>query len=181
MVLVTHHVSIWQTQSWTRTLGWFMLYLCSPHIMAHSPAQRPDILAYKQTSTLNQHRTASLRFDGALNVDITEFQTNLVPYPRILGWICLSFFLKIISWIKRAQPQDLSQRSFGVLLRNSLHAHILRPSDFCGEGVPWAAVRGRDHHVCLRARFHDGEVRSSSWQVHGLLHDVPRTLGKRYS
>ncbi|XP_045593868.2 tubulin alpha chain [Procambarus clarkii] len=27
--------------------------------------------------------TASLRFDGALNVDLTEFQTNLVPYPRI--------------------------------------------------------------------------------------------------
>ncbi|KAF6116777.1 tubulin alpha 4b [Phyllostomus discolor] len=27
--------------------------------------------------------TASLHFDGALNVDLTEFQTNLVPYPRI--------------------------------------------------------------------------------------------------
>ena len=27
--------------------------------------------------------TASLRFGGALNVDLTEFQTNLVPYPRI--------------------------------------------------------------------------------------------------
>ena len=27
--------------------------------------------------------TASLRFEGALNVDINEFQTNLVPYPRI--------------------------------------------------------------------------------------------------
>ncbi|XP_043944413.1 tubulin alpha-8 chain-like [Protopterus annectens] len=27
--------------------------------------------------------TASLRFSGALNVDLTEFQTNLVPYPRI--------------------------------------------------------------------------------------------------
>jgi len=27
--------------------------------------------------------TASLRDSGALNVDITEFQTNLVPYPRI--------------------------------------------------------------------------------------------------
>lgn len=25
----------------------------------------------------------SLRFDGALNVDLTEFQINLVPYPRI--------------------------------------------------------------------------------------------------
>ena len=27
--------------------------------------------------------TASLRFEGALNVDLKEFQTNLVPYPRI--------------------------------------------------------------------------------------------------
>ncbi|XP_048381799.2 tubulin alpha-1C chain-like isoform X2 [Stegostoma tigrinum] len=27
--------------------------------------------------------TASLRFEGAVNVDLTEFQTNLVPYPRI--------------------------------------------------------------------------------------------------
>ena len=29
--------------------------------------------------------TASLRFDGALNVDLIEFKTNLnlVPYPRI--------------------------------------------------------------------------------------------------
>ncbi|OQS54413.1 TUB1 [Ecytonucleospora hepatopenaei] len=27
--------------------------------------------------------TASLRFHGELNVDLTEFQTNLVPYPRI--------------------------------------------------------------------------------------------------
>uniref|UniRef100_A0A8C6PRX3 Tubulin/FtsZ 2-layer sandwich domain-containing protein n=1 Tax=Nothobranchius furzeri TaxID=105023 RepID=A0A8C6PRX3_NOTFU len=27
--------------------------------------------------------TASLLFDGALNVDLTEFQINLVPYPRI--------------------------------------------------------------------------------------------------
>ena len=27
--------------------------------------------------------TASLRFDGALNVNLPEFQTNLVPYPRI--------------------------------------------------------------------------------------------------
>lgn len=27
--------------------------------------------------------TASLRFSGAINVDMNEFQTNLVPYPRI--------------------------------------------------------------------------------------------------
>ena len=29
--------------------------------------------------------TASLRFDGALNVDLNEFQTNLVPYPRYVS------------------------------------------------------------------------------------------------
>merc|ERR1712026_379582 len=27
--------------------------------------------------------TASLRFDGQLNVDLNEFQTNLVPFPRL--------------------------------------------------------------------------------------------------
>ncbi|KAL7274013.1 alpha-tubulin [Rhizina undulata] len=27
--------------------------------------------------------TSSMRFDGSLNVDLNEFQTNLVPYPRI--------------------------------------------------------------------------------------------------
>lgn len=27
--------------------------------------------------------TSSLRFEGSLNVDLNEFQTNLVPYPRI--------------------------------------------------------------------------------------------------
>jgi len=32
--------------------------------------------------------TASLRFDGALNVDLSEFQTNLVPYPRIHFMLC---------------------------------------------------------------------------------------------
>lgn len=39
--------------------------------------------------------TASLRFDGALNVDISEFQTNLVPYPRI--HFMLSSYAPIIS------------------------------------------------------------------------------------
>jgi len=32
--------------------------------------------------------TASLRFNGALNVDLNEFQTNLVPYPRIHFMAC---------------------------------------------------------------------------------------------
>jgi len=39
--------------------------------------------------------TASLRFSGALNMDITEFQTNLVPFPRI--HFMLSSFAPVIS------------------------------------------------------------------------------------
>jgi len=32
--------------------------------------------------------TCSLRFNGTLNVDMNEFQTNLVPYPRIHFMLC---------------------------------------------------------------------------------------------
>ena len=32
--------------------------------------------------------TASLRFEGALNIDMNEFQVNLVPYPRIHFLMC---------------------------------------------------------------------------------------------
>jgi len=32
--------------------------------------------------------TASLRFNGALNVDLNEFQVNLVPFPRIHFLLC---------------------------------------------------------------------------------------------
>lgn len=35
------------------------------------------------TSQVVSSITASLRFEGQLNVDLAEFQTNLVPYPRI--------------------------------------------------------------------------------------------------
>jgi tubulin alpha len=39
--------------------------------------------------------TASLRFQGSLNVDLNEFQTNLVPYPRV--HFPLSSYAPIIS------------------------------------------------------------------------------------
>merc|ERR1712176_736787 len=49
--------------------------------------------------------TASLRFDGALNVDVTEFQTNLVPYPRI--HFMLSSYAPVIS-AEKAYHEKLS-------------------------------------------------------------------------
>lgn len=47
--------------------------------------------------------TTSLRFDGAINVDITEFQTNLVPYPRI--HFMLSSYAPVISSAKAYHEQ----------------------------------------------------------------------------
>lgn len=47
--------------------------------------------------------TASLRFDGALNVDMAEFQTNLVPYPRI--HFMLTSYAPIISADKAYHEQ----------------------------------------------------------------------------
>jgi tubulin alpha len=49
--------------------------------------------------------TASLRFSGALNVDITEFQTNLVPYPRI--HFMLSSYAPVIT-AEKAYHENLS-------------------------------------------------------------------------
>lgn len=49
--------------------------------------------------------TASLRFDGALNVDLTEFQTNLVPYPRI--HFPLATYAPVIS-VEKAYHEQLT-------------------------------------------------------------------------
>ena len=57
------------------------------------------------TAQIISSMTASLRFDGALNVDLTEFQTNLVPYPRI--HLAIASFAPIIS-AEKAYHEQLS-------------------------------------------------------------------------
>lgn len=63
-------------------------------------SQLNDVIAQVYSST-----TASLRHPGSLNVDLNEFQTNLVPYPRI--HFVLSSYAPLLSK-KKAEKQSLS-------------------------------------------------------------------------
>lgn len=54
--------------------------ICRKNLGIQAPAyQNLNRLIAQVVSSI----TASLRFDGSLNVDLNEFQTNLVPFPRI--------------------------------------------------------------------------------------------------
>jgi len=69
--------------------------------------------------------TASLRFDGALNVDINEFQTNLVPYPRI--HFMLSSYAPVISASKISHEQ---------LNVSDITSAVFEPSQMMGKCDP---------------------------------------------
>ncbi len=91
--------------------------------------------------------TASLRFAGSLNVDLTEFQTNLVPYPRIhfpLATCKLLFSTKLIL-------------SVVFLFRCSDH--------FIWKGLPWTVVGSRNHKCSIRTRQSNGQMWSTTWFV----------------
>jgi tubulin alpha len=52
--------------------------------MRNLDIERPDYTSLNRIiGQVVSSITTSLRFNGALNVDLNEFQTNLVPYPRI--------------------------------------------------------------------------------------------------
>ena len=112
-------------------------------------------------------------FDGALNVDITEF----LGFGFCFKDICFVIF----SFLKHIPATSVLSRlcwtaevpnKFGALPTNPLHVDLLCASHFSRESISWAALRGRDHHVRLRASLHDGQMWSPPWQIHGLLHDV---------
>jgi len=82
--------------------------------------------------------TASLRFDGALNVDINEFQVNLVPYPRI--HFLLSSYAPLIH-VSKAHHETLSI--------NELTNAVFDPSSMMAKCDPRA---GKYMAVCMMYR-----------------------------
>ncbi|XP_026481332.1 tubulin alpha chain-like [Ctenocephalides felis] len=65
--------------------------------------------------------TASLRFDGKLNVDLSEFQTNLVPYPRI--HFPLASYAPIIS-VAKAYHEGMSVNEITIELFNDTNQMV---------------------------------------------------------
>ncbi|KAE8704837.1 Tubulin alpha-1 chain [Hibiscus syriacus] len=96
----------WNASQWTtaRSPSWGSL--CIPHHRRSLDIERPTYTNLNRlVSQVISSLTASLRFDGALNVDVTEFQTNLVPYPRI--HFMLSSYAPVIS-AEKAYHEQLS-------------------------------------------------------------------------
>ena len=117
--------------------------------------------------------TASLRFDGALNVDLNEFQTNLVPYPR--------YYLPLFFSVSQQSVQDPLPSG-----------HLCPRCERC-QGLPRENCRRRNHEGLLWRQEPDGHgrrlreknyphltdhccflVRPSQGQVHGRLFALQR-------
>ena len=97
------------------------------------------------TSTMKQPG-----FDGALNVDITE----------CLGLACVFLAAARCNtqiwddmgkkhWKNNGSTPSKVPDKFGALSAHPLHVDLLCSGHICGEGLPRAALCGRDHHVCL--------------------------------
>ena len=97
--------------------------------------------------------TASLRFDGELNVDITELQTNLVPYPRI--HFMLTAYAPTMS-AEKAYHKDVNVAVATIKTKHTIQFVNWCPTGFkCGINYqPLTVVPGGDltkvqHAVCM--------------------------------
>ncbi|KAL7227454.1 hypothetical protein ACSBR1_022330 [Camellia fascicularis] len=111
--------------------------------------ERPTYTNLNQlVSQMISSLTASLRFDGALNVDVTEFQTNLVPYPRI--HFMLSSYAPVISAEKAYHEQlsvaEITNTAFEPLY---MMANCCHDQDQAHSPVPGGNLAMVQRAVCM--------------------------------
>jgi len=88
-----------------------MYSICNNNLKIEKPTYK-DL--NRVTSQVISSLTTSLRFDGSLNVDMREFQTNLVPYPRI-HFLTTSYAPLLSSAValnERSSVKDITNAAF---------------------------------------------------------------------
>jgi tubulin alpha len=90
--------------------------------------------------------TASLRFDGEMNVDLNEFQTNLVPFPR------LHFMLTAMAPILTQEKIDASNNTVQQITDD-----CVQPVNFLAKFKDFDAVEDKYMAISLNYR---GDVKA---------------------
>merc|ERR1712029_1267180 len=92
--------------------------------------------------------TASLRFDGELNVDMNEFQTNLVPFPRL--HFMTSSIAPVLSEAK-------GSKSFESITVQDITDYAFNPASFLVKYADFDVAEDKYMAISLNYR---GDVRS---------------------
>jgi len=90
--------------------------------------------------------TAALRFDGELNVDLGEFQTNLVPFPR------LHFMTTSLAPVQSEKKTDHETNTVNVITD-----HVFQPINMLVKYADFDPVEDKYMAISLNYR---GEVKS---------------------
>jgi len=87
--------------------------------------------------------TASLRFDGELNVDLGEFQTNLVPFPR------LHFMTTAL-----APVVDKAKKNHEALTVREITDHVFQPQNMLVKYADFDPVE--DKYMAISVNYRGG-------------------------
>merc|ERR1711972_260301 len=90
--------------------------------------------------------TASLRFDGELNVDLGEFQTNLVPFPR------LHFMTTALAPVVSLKKKDHEAQTI-----REITDHVFQPQNMLVKYADFDPVEDKYMAISVNCR---GEVKS---------------------
>merc|ERR1711994_1105417 len=91
--------------------------------------------------------TASLRFEGELNVDLNEFQTNLVPFPR------LHFMITSMAPVTTEKKKETTRNDIQSMTESCFAAQnfFVKIADFDVEWDKYMSI-SVNYRGCVRAR-----------------------------